>query len=1202
MNPMMAQYSDSLVRVLAHSLWQATVVCGVTWLALRLLPARRSNWRYGVAVTGLITVVVLTFATWSWLQLDSIDVGSRSGSDSQVASDQSPSGDLIVAASGPVERGFEHAGVLKPAPANVKHQLVTWLAGIWLAGATMMLIRGLLGQLTVQAWVRQPALALNVTQLEGLIAELRRAMGLRRQVRVMVSPRVSAPAIAGILCPVLLVPPAMLTGIPVQQWQIVIAHELAHVLRWDAVVNLAQTVIEAMLFFNPAVWWLSRQIRIEREACCDALAADVCGQPILVARALVDVAANVIKESGPQSTAASSTMLAFAEPAEGGELSDRVRRLVDPDQTPRARVSWAGVAAVLIAIVLVAIALQRGTDLAVRTAAKWMSPKERVETLVQLEAERNGIFLPPADTAAGQAGPEGSETERKPPSAKIPVHLVVRMDDGTDIGARLQLMAMSHSGNSSSSSALESPKDAGAEFRKTLEFSPCELRLAAYSPDRAAAVSPVVILLPGDPEKTVELVLTRGAGMEIAIRDEAGQPIPRAWLQRSDSITVRNGSSSFGSQEQQADENGRLRLEHIGDADYALSILAPGFQRLQLKRQFRQPTQYTADAPFVITLKSARATVARVLDGATMQPVADALVRLCHRQSGSSGMSYSWSSGEVTPNRWNDFGVTDATGRAVLDQLEDASTYTFAIVAAGYGLKIMEVRPGQSEQTVTLSAPLSISGQVSGALERLRKQTDPKKSGYMISAHVSQGHHWNESRWIDVQPDGKFTLDRLANGDQLMLSLPDERRDYYLQGSLRDLDLPIAASPEVSSAPRREVVIQLTGTAPDAPARGSLYVAWQHPKIKVVDIQNGPLELHDNQIRLNPLVGSRLSLREYHLAGYRIEPQERVLIDAGTGPLIIPVPTIPTGGIYGQILRSDGSRAEKAFVTIFASRLPRTEKDHSRINPSSSTASSQYLRNVPLGGRYRVMAREESSSGYVWAISKEVEIDNSNAIAQVDLNLPAGRDLKIKVTDEQKQPVADQEVQLNFSFDQKTPATGLSFTLRGQTDQTGFADFGAVSLDEPLGPITLTTTITAAPQKFRGQTMVVAGQSPIAMTLKKGVTGRGVLIDVATNRPVPNADVRVMPRNFSEAEFKGNVTTKTDGEGRFQFDGLEPIEYQGFVEGASPKGTVVTPIGPGLQFQYPQGVTQFKLFARPNSIPARWEAVLHPNSGLRPIE
>ena len=66
----------------------------------------------------------------------------------------------------------------------------------------------------------------------------------------------------------------------------VLAHELAHIRRHDFLVNLLQTVVETLLFYHPAVWWMSRRVRVEREHCCDDLAVAVCGEPARYARAL----------------------------------------------------------------------------------------------------------------------------------------------------------------------------------------------------------------------------------------------------------------------------------------------------------------------------------------------------------------------------------------------------------------------------------------------------------------------------------------------------------------------------------------------------------------------------------------------------------------------------------------------------------------------------------------------------------------------------------------------------------------------------------------------------------------------------------------------------------------------------------------------------------------------------------------------------
>ena len=205
-------------------------------------------------------------------------------------------------------------------------------------------------------------------------------------------------------------------------------------------------VVESLLFFNPFVWWLNRIIRAEREACCDAVAARIWGgggQPMSVAKTLVDVAAAIHRPL-------ISSAMAFAEPSREGELSDRVLRLVQPDRPPRSKVSWLSVTLVMVILAATLVVLQRGTDIAVQTAANWMSPKERVEKLVKLEAEQNGNFVPA--TAASADGPSASDD---PNAGKIAVHVIVKTDDGSRITPKLTLHYQSRAGNHSSGGGLD---------------------------------------------------------------------------------------------------------------------------------------------------------------------------------------------------------------------------------------------------------------------------------------------------------------------------------------------------------------------------------------------------------------------------------------------------------------------------------------------------------------------------------------------------------------------------------------------------------------------------------------------------------------------------------------------------------------------------------------------------------------------------
>ena len=87
----------------------------------------------------------------------------------------------------------------------------------------------------------------------------------------------------------MLLPASALAGLSPQQLEAILAHELAHIRRHDYLVNLLQTLVETLLFYHPAVWWLSRRIRIERENCCDDLAVSLCGDPVAYAKALADL-------------------------------------------------------------------------------------------------------------------------------------------------------------------------------------------------------------------------------------------------------------------------------------------------------------------------------------------------------------------------------------------------------------------------------------------------------------------------------------------------------------------------------------------------------------------------------------------------------------------------------------------------------------------------------------------------------------------------------------------------------------------------------------------------------------------------------------------------------------------------------------------------------------------------------------------------
>jgi len=119
--------------------------------------------------------------------------------------------------------------------------------------------------------------------------KIEKKLTIRKKIKYLESQIIKVPVVLGYLKPVIIVPAGMLMGIPENQVEAIIAHELAHIKRNDYLVNILQTIIEMIFFFHPAVWYISSTIRTERENCCDDIALTVCDESLIYAKALVSV-------------------------------------------------------------------------------------------------------------------------------------------------------------------------------------------------------------------------------------------------------------------------------------------------------------------------------------------------------------------------------------------------------------------------------------------------------------------------------------------------------------------------------------------------------------------------------------------------------------------------------------------------------------------------------------------------------------------------------------------------------------------------------------------------------------------------------------------------------------------------------------------------------------------------------------------------
>ena len=275
----MSALAYALTAALIQSLWQDAVLAVVCVAVLAALRRRSASARYLVSCATLALMLALPIATAAVFYLDGGGANAVAGT----ARGRAPA--LLESTTMPMPDAWlgEAAGRMAWVA-----WLEAWALPLWSLGVMVFSLRLLSGGAHALALSRrwEPAdetIAAMVQQIAG-------RMGLRRPIRVGISRLADDPATLGWLRPLILLPPATAMGLTPQQLEAVLAHELAHIRRHDFAVNVAQMVAETVLFYHPAVWWVSKRIRFERELCCDDAAVQVCGDAFGYARALTTLA------------------------------------------------------------------------------------------------------------------------------------------------------------------------------------------------------------------------------------------------------------------------------------------------------------------------------------------------------------------------------------------------------------------------------------------------------------------------------------------------------------------------------------------------------------------------------------------------------------------------------------------------------------------------------------------------------------------------------------------------------------------------------------------------------------------------------------------------------------------------------------------------------------------------------------------------
>ncbi|MEO8795885.1 MAG: M56 family metallopeptidase, partial [Daejeonella sp.] len=166
-----------------------------------------------------------------------------------------------------------------------------WIGTIYLAGILIQSIFLASGLLKIRNLKNQQKTDLNIFWDERLVA-LKQKLELGKSVMLFFSKTILVPLTVGFVKPVILFPAAMLNHLSIEEVESILLHELAHIKRNDYGLNLFQRIMEIILFFNPAAWLLAKDIKREREFCCDDLVIGKNINPRIYASALASLASN----------------------------------------------------------------------------------------------------------------------------------------------------------------------------------------------------------------------------------------------------------------------------------------------------------------------------------------------------------------------------------------------------------------------------------------------------------------------------------------------------------------------------------------------------------------------------------------------------------------------------------------------------------------------------------------------------------------------------------------------------------------------------------------------------------------------------------------------------------------------------------------------------------------------------------------------
>lgn len=303
-----------IFKTLLHSLWQGLILALITAMILIFTGRLGARLRYNLLISALMlfTVGICASFAYEWQQFSERDFNG---------------GQVVASPLQPVATGQSITTAGAEAPTAMIQQWLQYFNGyaptivlIWFLVICARSIQLFAGLYSIKR-IRNTQISPAGVYWEDRVKALALQFGIAQVVQIVQSGIVKVPMVVGHLKPLILIPVGLINGLSAKEVEAIICHELAHIKRRDYLVNILQSLMEIIFFFNPAVLWISKLIREERESCCDDMTISNTNDKVNYISALISC--QEFQGENPQ--------YAMAVSGSDNHLVQRVKRMVSND-------------------------------------------------------------------------------------------------------------------------------------------------------------------------------------------------------------------------------------------------------------------------------------------------------------------------------------------------------------------------------------------------------------------------------------------------------------------------------------------------------------------------------------------------------------------------------------------------------------------------------------------------------------------------------------------------------------------------------------------------------------------------------------------------------------------------------------------------------------------------------------------------------